>query len=319
MATNHDGLFKELLSNFFREFLELFAPDVLEYGDATSIELAGTETFHDSHETGQRRADLVVRVEYVDKPTAFFLIHVEVQSQTQTDPPFATRMFHYFARLHQMHDAPIYPIAVLAYDSLRDEPNTFTVSFPDRDVLKFEFLTVHLRKLNWRDYVNNPNPMAAALMAKMGYTKKERPRVKLECLRLLATLKLDPDKAHLIGRFIESYLWLDKAEREQYTEIMEAMPMAERQAVTEILTYWEQLGLEKGLAQGMEKGLEKGMQEIVLGLIDARFGPVPTADMPAFEQLSPDKLKQLSLAVGKAASYEELRVQFLTSRNGLGD
>lgn len=310
MAIDHDGLFKELLTTFFREFLELFAPTVFEYGDPTSMALAGAETVHDSHETGQRRADLVVKVDFHDGEHAFFLIHVEVQSQTQAD--FAKRMFHYFARLHQMYDAPVYPIALLAFDArTRDEPEEFTVTFPDRDVLRFEFQKVYLRKLNWREFLDRKNPVAAALMAKMGYAEKERARVKVECLRLLATLRLDPDKTRLIGRFIEAYLTLDETEMHEYNEIMEAIPMAEKQGVTEILTYWEKLGLEKGRQQGLEQGLTegqiKGMQRMVLALIESRFGPMPTEDRDALPHLSLEDLQHLGLSVGEAASYAELR------------
>ncbi len=34
---NHDQLFKELLTTFFVEFIELFFPEVLEYLDLDSI------------------------------------------------------------------------------------------------------------------------------------------------------------------------------------------------------------------------------------------------------------------------------------------
>lgn len=314
MAIDHDGLFKELLTTFFREFLDLFAPRVFEYGKPTSLTLAGTETVRDSHETGARRADLVVKVDFRGGEQTFFLIHVEVQAQTQTE--FAKRMFHYFARLHQMYDALVYPIALLAFDArTRDEPDEFTVTFPDRNVLRFEFLKIYLRKLDWREFLGSNNPVAAALMAKMGYTKAERARVKVECLRVLATLRLEPDKTRLIGRFIEAYLTLDESELHEYNEIMEAIPMAEKQGVTDILTYWEKLGLEKGRQQGLEQGLRqgltegqlKGMQTMVLALIESRFGPVSAPDRDALQRLSPEELQRLGLSVGGAASYDELR------------
>ena len=38
------------------------------------------------------------------------------------------------------------------------------------------------------------NPVASALMAKMNIADSDRPKVKLECLRLLATLRLNPAK-----------------------------------------------------------------------------------------------------------------------------
>jgi hypothetical protein len=44
--------------------------------------------------------------------------------------------------------------------------------------------------MNWRDYLNQPNPVAAALMSKMKIAKTDRPKVNAECLRLLVTLKV---------------------------------------------------------------------------------------------------------------------------------
>ena len=46
-------------------------------------------------------------------------------------------------------------------------------------------------------------------MAKMKIAPKDRPKVRLECLRLLATLKLDPARSQLIGGFIAAYLKLN--------------------------------------------------------------------------------------------------------------
>lgn len=41
--TNHDQLFKELLTTFFVEFLELFFPSVLEYLNTDSIQFVDAE------------------------------------------------------------------------------------------------------------------------------------------------------------------------------------------------------------------------------------------------------------------------------------
>jgi hypothetical protein len=63
-------------------------------------------------------------------------------------------------------------------------------------------LPIHFRdnRLNWLDFVRKPNPVASALMTKMRIAPGDRPRVKLECLRMLATLKLDKARATLMVR-----------------------------------------------------------------------------------------------------------------------
>ena len=40
--------------------------------------------------------------------------------------------------------------------------------------------------MDWRSYIHTNNPVAAALLSKMGYTEKERVQVKKEFLRNVA-------------------------------------------------------------------------------------------------------------------------------------
>jgi hypothetical protein len=94
-----------------------------------------------------------------------------------------------------MKNAQVGCSLIFSFDTpKRAEPDTYKVEFPDRKVLEFNFATIQLNRLNWRDYIDRPNPVAAALMAKMNIAKPDRPKVKAECLRLLVTLRLDPAK-----------------------------------------------------------------------------------------------------------------------------
>ena len=110
---DHDRLFKELLTAFFREFLELFFPGLAAKLDPDSIEFLDKELFTDVTQGDRHEADLVVRARFRGQALCF-LIHVEAQAQPQAD--FARRMFGYFALLHQKYNLPVYPIAVFSYD-----------------------------------------------------------------------------------------------------------------------------------------------------------------------------------------------------------
>ncbi len=101
-------------------------------------------------------------------------------------------MFSYFARLHQKYALPVYPIVVFSFEvPQRSEPDTYRVAFPDKVVLDFNYAVIQLNCLNWREFLQQPNPVAAALMARMQIQPADRPKVKAECLRLLATLHLE--------------------------------------------------------------------------------------------------------------------------------
>jgi hypothetical protein len=56
---DHDRLFKELLSTFFWEFLELFLPDVIEYMERDSISFLPEEVFTDVTSGERRKVDLL--------------------------------------------------------------------------------------------------------------------------------------------------------------------------------------------------------------------------------------------------------------------
>ncbi len=67
-------------------------------------------------------------------------------------------------------------------------------------------------------------------MAKMKMRPGNRPRVKAECLRLLASLKLDP---------------------------------AERQETMEMMTSWQREGRALGIAEGITLGIAEGKEALL--------------------------------------------------------
>ncbi|MEM6752032.1 MAG: Rpn family recombination-promoting nuclease/putative transposase, partial [Cyanobacteria bacterium P01_C01_bin.38] len=208
MTIDHDRLFKELISTFFIEFLELFLPLVARDIDRDSIQFLPQEVFNDVTSGEKKEIDLLVKVKYRQQD-AYFLIHIENQAYSQQE--FAKRMFKYFARLYEKYDLPIYPVVIFSFDEpKRAEPKNHSVVFPDLNVLDFNFAAIQLNQLSWRDYLTQQNPVAAALMSKMNIAVEERPQVKAECLRLLLTLKLDPARMQLISGFFDVYLNLNE-------------------------------------------------------------------------------------------------------------
>src|SRR5215472_13479711 len=101
--------------------------------------------------------------------------------------------------------------------------------------MEFKYDVVQLNRLNWREFVNRPSPIGAALLAKMNIAPGERARVKLECLRLLATLKLDRARMKLISGFIDSYLKLNSVEQSEFDASLRALPVDETEGVMEVV------------------------------------------------------------------------------------
>jgi len=289
---DHDRLFKELLSTFFVEFIDLFLPDVGAYLDRNAAVVPiDKEIFTDVTSGDKHEVDLLMRARFRGEE-AFFLIHVENQSTAQGD--FPKRMFRYFARLTEKYDLPVYPVVVFSYDApVRPEPNRYTVAFPGATVLQFKYRVIQLNRLPWRRFVRQENPVASALMARMKMSVRERPRVKAECLRLLASLKLDPARATLIGGFIESYLRLTAQEMQQYERELAGFTPAEWEATMELMTHWHR----EGRQEGRQEGLTQGKEVLVERLLRRRLGAVPAEVTARLDRLSPDQLDDLGEAL----------------------
>jgi hypothetical protein len=145
----------------------------------------------------------------------------------------------------------------------RAEPHIYRIGFPDGEVVRFTYRVVQLNRLSWRKFVSQHNPVASALMAKMKVAERDRPRVKLECLRLLATLRLDPARMRLISGFVDTYLRLSAVENKRFEKAILGSDLApeQKEQVMEIVTSWMETGIERGLEQGRQEGRQEGRHE----------------------------------------------------------
>jgi len=62
--TDHDRLFKELISTFFLEFIDLFFPEVRAYIEDGSLEGIDKEIFTDVTSGERHEADLVAKLRF---------------------------------------------------------------------------------------------------------------------------------------------------------------------------------------------------------------------------------------------------------------
>ena len=304
---DHDRLFKELISTFFVEFIELFFPQLMDYLDRDSITFLDKEVFTDVTEGERYESDLVAQVKFRGKES-FFLIHVEAQESSRKW--FNRRMFTYFARFHEKFVLPIYPIVIFSYSKPKREAiSQYVVDFPDFKVLEFNYQVVQLNRLNWRDFLNQPNPVASALMAKMNIAEKERAKVKAECLRLLITLRLDAARMQLISGFIDTYLNLNTVEEIQFQEEISTFSQPVQEGVMQITTSWMRQGIELGIEQGIEQGIERGIERektLILRQLKRKLGEINPSLETKIMELSIDDVEALGEALFDFSTVEDL-------------
>lgn len=221
-------------------------------------------------------------------------------------------MFQYFARLHEKYTLPIYPIALLTFDRpMKQQASVYEVRFPDLDVLRFRYLLVQLNQLDWRAYLAQPNPIAAALLAKMRIAPADRPRVRLECLRMLVTLKLDMARTRLISGFVDTYLRLSSEEKEIFGSEFASLEKSDQEGIMEITTSWTEEGIKIGLEQGLTRGLEQGRvheaNRLILKLLSKRFGTIRPTLLERIQLLSVTQLEELAEAVLDFSTIADLQ------------
>jgi hypothetical protein len=294
--TFHDRLFKELLETFFSEFIEIFFHQVYEAIDLEHIQFLKQELFTDVTRGDQHLVDILVQTRLKEAP-GIILVHVESQASVQKD--FAERMFVYFSRLYQEHRCRILPIAVFSYPQKHDEPDYFKQEFPFIQVLDFRFLTLELRKHNWRNYIRSNNPAAAALLSKMGYQKEERVQVKLEFLRMLVRMELDPARMTLLTGFFETYLKLNEAEDKQLEMKIGKIDAKEAEKMMEITTSWEQ--------KGKAEGRVEGQADLLIRLLHKKFTNLPAEIENQVKALPAEKLQELAEAIFDLKSIDDVK------------
>ncbi|MBE2955318.1 Rpn family recombination-promoting nuclease/putative transposase, partial [Anoxybacillus flavithermus] len=168
------------------------------------------------------------------------------------------------------------------------------IHFPFGKVLDFHFFTVELRKQNWRNYIRQDNPIAAALLSKMGYTESERVELKKQFLRMLVRMELDEAKQRLLFGFFETYVKLsDEEERRLRSEVNE-METKEKEQVMELIISYEQKALEKGREEGIEQGIKQGIKQGMKHLVQtmAKKG-MSVEDIANITDLAEDEVREL--------------------------
>ncbi len=279
----HDSLFKELITTFFFEFLELFSPAVLDDLDRDSVEFLPQEAFADLNKGKKRVVDILVKAKFRGVPTCF-LVHVEVQAARRAN--FAERMFLYYAVLYAKYRLPIFPIALFSYDKPRTaEPDRFSLTLANFEAVRFSFLAIQLNRMDWREFLERENPVATALMAKMRIAPEDRPKVKLECLQMLRRLGLNPARDAMIAQFIDAYLQLTPDEKTVFNAELGKLEPEGRQKMMKYVTTWER------------DGRLQGERELVLKQLERRVGRVSQTSAKRISQLPIESIEELAIAL----------------------
>jgi flagellar biosynthesis/type III secretory pathway protein FliH len=142
-----------------------------------------------------------------------------------------------------------------------------------------------------------------------------KPRLKVRCLKGIATSHITQMQAALLTCFVETYLPLNQAEQAEFEQLIQK----EEVSVMEFITSWERKGraegiekgrvegIEKGRAEGIEKGRAEEARETLLVLLREKFGAVPGTTLQRVEAIaSVEELRRLLRQIIHANSLAEI-------------
>src|SRR5947208_2996285 len=125
----------------------------------------------------------------------------------------------------------------------------------------------------------------------------------VEALRRIKDAPLTDQRRYLLGECVQAYLPLDEVQQGEFERLVATEPYKGIQPMTRTLaTVW----YEKGREEGREEGLETGRRELVRGLLEERFNPLPASALERLERLPAEQLTALGKAVLRAQSLQEL-------------
>ncbi len=307
--TSHDQLWKDLFRSFFPDLLFLLDPDLaarpIESLGAGGFTFLDKEVFHDLPEGDRHEVDLLA--ETPDPATGLkFRVHLEIERRFSGE--IGRRVARYSYHLYLRDPGPVVSIVIF----LRGGPpgvrwtNHIERAF-DREILRFNYLSLGLSRLPARTLLDRPEPIAWALASLTWAGRMGRARLKLELLRKIATARLNEVERFLLANCVQTYLQLAGREAEQYAALRLAEKTPEVEAME--MTWAEQMVAEyreKVLAEGIEKGVER-LRTSLLRLLGQRFGQVPPAVRARVEAIdSLDELGGLTDRILEVKSIEEL-------------
>lgn len=265
-----DSPWKDALNKFFREFLQLFLPQVHDGIDWTVPPEPKDKDFEKitaNAVVGRQMADKLFQVRLNSGATPWVLIHIEAQGSRETE--FSKRMFRYGAAIHARYDKEVIGIAILADRSKTWHPQSFGFeNFGAR--LQYDFLTVKLANLDHAELETSENLFAPIVLAhlKTQETKgdpESRLIWKTRIVRNLYDRNFSREQIRKLFRIVDWLLGLP----ENLDEIFwDELSRFEGERKMPYVTSVERIGIAKGRAIG----LAEGKAEAVLLVLENRFG-----------------------------------------------
>jgi len=174
----YDSPWKDILEAYFPDFMLFFFSQIHHDIDWSRgydfLDQELRQVVRDA-ELGKRLADKLVKVWKRSGEETWVLVHVEIQSQEESN--FSERMFVYYYRLRDKYDQEVVSLAILGDERKTWRPSTFQTELWGCELMfRFPMIKLLDYESQWEELEASRNPFAIAVMAHLK-TKETRNNV----------------------------------------------------------------------------------------------------------------------------------------------
>ncbi len=298
--TEFDSPWKDVIERYFSDFIQFFLPQAHGEIDWTRdyefLDKELQQVVRDA-ELGRRLADKLVKVWLTGGEEAWVLIHLEIQSQEETN--FAERMFVYHYRIYDRYKRRVASIAILGDERSGWRPTQFESELWGCEVF-FRFPVVKLidYQQQWSALEASSNPFATVVMAHLKAQATRQDRQERFEWKLAITRRLyekgygREDVLNLFG-FIDWVMSLPASLEQEFRQEIQQLEAERRMPY---ITSVERSGIRQGLLEGIELGLE------------LKFGSEGLATLPEISGIADvEQLRAILAGLKTVNTLSELR------------
>jgi len=312
-AANYDTPWKEALQQYFEPFLSFFFPRVhalIDWGQIPEALDKELEQILRQADSGERVADKLFKVWLQNGEATWVLIHVEVQSQSDSD--FARRMYQYNYRAFDLYEQQVISLAVLGDQRVTWRPNKYSYVLGGCKVfIKFPVVKLLDYQAQWQDLEESTNPFAIMTMAHLTTLMTQgKPQVrrqgKWKLVRRLLEKGYHQEDIRKLFRLLD---WMMTLPEELQLSFEEQLSRYQQERRMPLLSHMEIRGMQRGIKQGTLQNA----RESVLEVLTVRFEVVPQEVIEAINEIEDASvLKQLwreAIAISSMVEFQQLLSQ----------
>ncbi|MBN4004210.1 cytosolic protein [Nostoc sp. LPT] len=298
--TEYDSPWKQILQLYFQDFMLFFFPQAHSEIDWSRgfdfLDQELQQVVRDA-ELGKRLIDKLVKIYRIGGEESWLLIHVEVQSQEESD--FPKRMFVYNYRIFDRYNRSVASCAVLGDDNINWRPNQFGYELFGCTV-DFHFPVIKLLDYQQRlpELEESHNPFATVVMAHLAamQTRGDRLQRKQQKLALARRLYEQGFEREAILNLLGFIDWMLTLPLDLEREFKREVEQLEAQQSMQYMTSFERIARMESLLEGIAVGLK------------LKFGTEGLSLLPEISRIEDvEQLRAVLTGLETASNLEQLR------------